>query len=659
MRLRKHRRRLPRRRVCLQRRAGRRRSASRTITGRPRVLGGPPRPRGSSGMSAARRSVIDSSSESVQTRSSPSLMRSREPGADLLARPEEALDVLHPLEVARRRRRRRSRGCPAGRGCRGRRGSRRPRASSGPFAPSATSVRRDAAGVVAGQLVLGARRGRARRTGSSSSSAFVTDARRREARQPAVVATPGVEGRRCRARAGCGGRRRGRRRRSTFAPRPAQLVRGDRADLAEALDDAALCRPAASRAAGTRVLDDHDDADARSPRAAGRSRRPRAACRSRSPGTRGRPASSTCPSSRPSSARRWPCPARECRVCGPITGRSSAVKRRVSRSSSPRDSSRGSQRDAALRAAVRQPQERALPRHPHRERRALAERDAPGRSGCRPWSGRATASAAPGSRGRPQRSRRPASRASRRRVSARGSAAPRRGPPSPPARSTTCRTGRRPGGRAGRPAPAEARPPEASAEASAELTGEVYAARSTTSVSPSSASDADLVADVGSLVAARPPELPLDRTWPCRPARRDDRARSPRSASPARPAPAGAASTRARNRSRPPRRPPRRGRPAGPTGREGRRRQGESRRARASARFSPVVAFASGSGGSRWPCARATVASCCCDDCARRSPPSPSRRRATTASPRGWFSKAFRSWSKRLLRCPRRTPRRR
>ncbi len=60
---------------------------------------------------------------------------------------------------------------------------------------------------------------------------------------------------------------------------------------------------------------------------------------------------------------------------GPMIGRSSEVNRRVSRSSSPPERVRGVAADAALRAAVRQAQERALPRHPHGERGALAERD--------------------------------------------------------------------------------------------------------------------------------------------------------------------------------------------------------------------------------------------------------------------------------------------
>ena len=60
--------------------------------------------------------------------------------------------------------------------------------------------------------------------------------------------------------------------------------------------------------------------------------------------------------------------------CGPMIGRSSEVKRRVRRSSSPSESSARVAADSALGAAVGEAQERALPRHPHRERRALAER---------------------------------------------------------------------------------------------------------------------------------------------------------------------------------------------------------------------------------------------------------------------------------------------
>ena len=50
------------------------------------------------------------------------------------------------------------------------------------------------------------------------------------------------------------------------------------------------------------------------------------------------------------------------------------MKRRVSRSSSPSRKRAWVAAHAALRAAVRQAQERALPRHPHGERGALAER---------------------------------------------------------------------------------------------------------------------------------------------------------------------------------------------------------------------------------------------------------------------------------------------
>ena len=61
--------------------------------------------------------------------------------------------------------------------------------------------------------------------------------------------------------------------------------------------------------------------------------------------------------------------------CGPIAENSSDVNRRVSRSSSVARQRVRVAAHAALRAAVRQAQERALPRHPRAQRRALAERD--------------------------------------------------------------------------------------------------------------------------------------------------------------------------------------------------------------------------------------------------------------------------------------------
>ena len=53
---------------------------------------------------------------------------------------------------------------------------------------------------------------------------------------------------------------------------------------------------------------------------------------------------------------------------GPISLMISLVKRRVIRSSSLRDIFFGSHDHAALRAAERDAHQRALPRHPHRER---------------------------------------------------------------------------------------------------------------------------------------------------------------------------------------------------------------------------------------------------------------------------------------------------
>ena len=89
--------------------------------------------------------------------------------------------------------------------------------------------------------------------------------------------------------------------------------------------------------------------------------------------------------------------------CGPMIGSSSAVKRRVTAWSSPLRHRARVAADPALGAAVGQPQQRALPGHPHRERGALAERDVRGRSGYRPWSARGRSSAGRGSPGRPTR----------------------------------------------------------------------------------------------------------------------------------------------------------------------------------------------------------------------------------------------------------------
>ena len=61
--------------------------------------------------------------------------------------------------------------------------------------------------------------------------------------------------------------------------------------------------------------------------------------------------------------------------CGPITGSSSEVKRRVSPWISRWRHLARVAADAAFRAAVGEAQERALPGHPDGERRALAERD--------------------------------------------------------------------------------------------------------------------------------------------------------------------------------------------------------------------------------------------------------------------------------------------
>ena len=61
--------------------------------------------------------------------------------------------------------------------------------------------------------------------------------------------------------------------------------------------------------------------------------------------------------------------------CGPMNGSSSEVKRRVRRIELGGRHVMRATADAALGAAVGQPQERALPRHPHRQGGALPERD--------------------------------------------------------------------------------------------------------------------------------------------------------------------------------------------------------------------------------------------------------------------------------------------
>ena len=113
-------------------------------------------------------------------------------------------------------------------------------------------------------------------------------------------------------------------------------------------------------------------------------------------------------------------------ISGPMNGARSLVKRRVTRATSACDMRPRVAADAALGAAVREPQQRALPGHPHRERRAFAEVDARRRSECRPSSARAPTSAARGRRGTSGRSRRRAGPAARGSPPAPGSAAARR-----------------------------------------------------------------------------------------------------------------------------------------------------------------------------------------------------------------------------------------
>ena len=161
---------------------------------------------------------------------------------------------------------------------------------------------------------------------------------------------------------------------TTVAPRVGELGGSDTADLAEALDDAALLGEVPAQPLA-RALDHHHDAGAGRLVAEQRAADARSACRSRSRARRGPSASSTCPSSRPSSARSWPCPGPGC----PPWGRSPAAARTCSDASSarsrPSTCRAGLQRTPPFAPPYGKAQQRALPRHPHRERGALAERD--------------------------------------------------------------------------------------------------------------------------------------------------------------------------------------------------------------------------------------------------------------------------------------------
>ena len=199
-------------------------------------------------------------SESAQTRSnaSPSFSASR--AADLVAVPEQPAEVLHPLEVRD--------GDAAGvrehvrqhRDAARRRGSRRPSTDVGPFAPSATRRQRRLPAFARRDLILA--RGEHEHVAFELEQLGVRDrARAGEALERAVLADVLVQRRDVEAVRRRGRRRTRPRRRSTVAPLLGELGRGDAADVAEALDDAAQRGelPAEPRA---RALDHHHDAGA-------------------------------------------------------------------------------------------------------------------------------------------------------------------------------------------------------------------------------------------------------------------------------------------------------------------------------------------------------------------------------------------------------------
>ena len=137
--------------------------------------------------------------------------------------------------------------------------------------------------------------------------------------------------------------------------------------------------------------------------------------------------------------------------CGPMIGRSSEVKRRVSRSSSAGERLARLAAHAALRAAVGKAQERALPRHPHRERGALAERHLRVVADAALRRADACSSAGRGSPGRRRAARRPSAPGSRRSSSAPDSAGARRCRPESPRSGQPGRTARPPFGTAAYP----------------------------------------------------------------------------------------------------------------------------------------------------------------------------------------------------------------
>ena len=248
--------------------------------------------------------------ESSQTRSNASASLSASFARISSASPEQATEVLHPLEVRD--------GDAAGVREDVRQhedaalGEDRVRLDRGRAVGALRDESRmDAAGVVLGHLIL-ARRQHEDVARQLEQLGVRDVARVGVAVQRSVLADPAWRRRRGRARLRRGRRPPRPRPRRRRAPRAASSVRRDPADVAEALHDAALVgeRPAEPRrtrarstittpAPGRLVPED---------RAADRDGLAGHDLRAR----RSRSASSTCPSSTPSSARSWPCPAPGC-----------------------------------------------------------------------------------------------------------------------------------------------------------------------------------------------------------------------------------------------------------------------------------------------------------------------------------------------------------
>ena len=200
----------------------------------------------------------------------------------------------------------------------------------------------------------------------------------------------------------------------------------------------------------------------------------------------------------------------------------------------------------------------------------------PGRSGCRPSSGRARSSAARGSRDRPRASRRRGARESRPRARAPGSAAPRRrlrdagaGSSAPSSWPSAVRKSgsSSSGGRCG----------AVSGAVVTETQSTFATPARPSSVRPVPPTTRTVAAGVRSGLARRVPELPVEPHLPARPAFADGHRARGRSASRRRPGSCAAASSAARTRFPRPPRGRRRRRARAPTATGRRTRRGRAR----------------------------------------------------------------------------------